>query len=69
MMNFKGITHIIDAINAGLKAGGDNEDWDAPEFQVVRDLTEEAGCAWDFSSWSDTLATIENHGQLGGVRL
>lgn len=58
---------IIDAITAGLRAGGKDE-WDAPEFQAARDLTEAAGCVWDFDGWRDTRDGLANSGWLGGVR-
>lgn len=58
---------IIDAITAGLRAGGKDE-WDAPEFQAARDLTEAAGCVWDFDGWRDTRDGLEASGWLGGVR-
>lgn len=59
---------ILDAIKAGFAAGGKDE-WDAPEFQAARDLTEAAGCVWDFAGWRDTAYTIRAHGMLGDVVL
>jgi hypothetical protein len=59
---------IIEAIDAGFAAGGRDE-WDAPEFQAARDLTEQAGCVWDFTGWRETRQTVQNHSALGGVVL
>ncbi len=46
-----------------------NMDWDAPEFQDARELTELAGCQWDFEGWRAAANCIRAHGMLGGVRL
>jgi hypothetical protein len=59
---------ILEAIETPLRAGAVDE-WDAPEFERARKLTEQAGCVWDFVGWRATAATIRNHGRLGGVRL
>jgi hypothetical protein len=47
---------IVAAINAALSAGGDDQDWDAPEFKRARELTE--GYVWEFTNWRDTAALI-----------
>lgn len=60
---------IIEAITAGLAAGGDSTDWDAPEFESARNLTGIAGCVWDFDSWRDAADCVEWYGKLGGVVL
>lgn len=59
---------ILAAIDAGFAAGGVDE-WDAPEFAAARDLTETAGCVWDFEGWRNTARCIRAHGSLGGVLL
>jgi hypothetical protein len=59
---------IIAAIATGFAAGGKDE-WDAPEFQAARDLTEAALCVWDFVGWRDAADAIRFHGRLGGVDL
>lgn len=59
-------TQILYAIAAGFAAGGKDE-WDAPEFQAARDLTDAAGCVWDFTGWRDAADTIRNNGKLGGI--
>lgn len=58
---------IIAAIESGLKAGGDDKDWNAPEFEQARDLTGAAGCVWDFVAWKHALNCVERYGKLGGV--
>ena len=45
--------NIMLAIRRGLDAGGDSEDWDAPEFADARKLTE--GYQWEFESWETSL--------------
>ena len=61
---------LTQAIRSGQQAGGDDQDWNAPEFQQARDLTEQYGCTWDFSSWDDTLHTItRDNSTLGGIDL
>lgn len=59
---------VIAAITDGFAAGGVDE-WEAPEFQSARDLTEQFGCSWDFYGWRSTRDSIINHGKLGGVNL
>jgi hypothetical protein len=58
-------TAILEAIEAGFAAGGKDE-WDAPEFANARELTEAAGCVWDFDGWRDTADCIRQ-GCLGGT--
>ena len=58
---------LAEAICEGLATGQD--DWDAPAFERARELTERAGCSWDFAGWADTLRTVEAAGVLGGVPL
>lgn len=61
---------IVAAIRAAIAAGADEapEPWEHPAAAEARRLTGEAGCAWDFTSWSDALALAEG-GKLGGVEL
>lgn len=56
---------IMDAIQRGLRAGTDT--WDDPAFAEARELTERAGCVWDFSGWEDALWCLQGHHKLGGV--
>lgn len=62
---------IIAAIEAGLAAGADNTDWDAPEMATARELTDAADladrCVWDFAGWKDAADCIRVHGKLGRV--
>ncbi len=61
---------LILAIELGLRAGGDSDDWDDPMFSDARELTEEFGCTWDFESWKATLLAIQgDNPRLGGVDL
>jgi len=62
-------TRLIAAISAGVVAGGDETEWDDPEFKLARDLTAEFGCEWDFTGWRDTLDCVVHHLRLGGVDL
>lgn len=57
---------IIEAINDGLDAGGNEQDWGAKAFERALILTDRAGCVWDFAGWSDALRCVEL-GKLGGV--
>ena len=60
---------VIDAINSGLKAGAQNDDWDAPEMEEARALTALAGSVWDFAGWRETANCLIFHdGKLGGVQ-
>ena len=59
---------ILAAIDAGFAAGGVDE-WDSPEFEDARNLTEQARCVWGFMGWRDTANCIRYHHMLGGVRL
>lgn len=58
----------IAAIEAGLAAGGDEEDWEAPEFEAAREATQEMGISWDFDGWEDTLTMLRN-GKIGGTEV
>lgn len=49
---------ILDAINTGFKAGAADDDWDATEMQLARELTAQAGMVWEFSSWSHAASLI-----------
>lgn len=64
---------IVAAIQDGLLAGADNADWDAPEMEAARSLTDSEDpdmlCAWDFAGWRDAERCISEHGKLGGVVL
>lgn len=66
---------IIDAVESGLHAGGNDTDWEAAEFSQARDLTKSAGCQWGFTSWSDVRnaicedITMGNPIIFGGVEL
>lgn len=44
----------------------DQDTWDLVAAADARDLTEAAGCRWDFVSWADALECAEA-GELGGV--
>lgn len=59
---------LMTEIRRALRAGGDSEHWDAPEFANARALTSKWGVAWEFTSWADTLAVLAG-GELGGVDL
>lgn len=59
MMTRTSTKQILDAISAGLAVGAANDDWDAPEMQIARDLTAQAGLVWDFSTWSHAAKSIE----------
>jgi hypothetical protein len=59
---------VVTAIENGLKRGASDDDWDAPEMQLARDLTEQAGSVWDFDGWrraADCLGRPK--ARLGGV--
>jgi hypothetical protein len=60
---------IVDAINAGMRAGGDEDDWDASEYAEARRLMMDAGCVWDFAGWRHVRDMLDFTGRLGGVDL
>lgn len=58
---------IMDAIQRGLRAC-QSDTWDDPAFAEARELTEKAGCAWDFAGWDDAAACLHGYHKLGGVQ-
>lgn len=66
---------VIDAINAGLAAGAENDDWWASQMRSVRITIRQAGSKWDFAGWRETANCLgymrivdeDRPAALGGV--
>lgn len=59
-------TTIFQAVKAAVD-GGAGADFNHPAAEDARRLTQEAGCVWTFTSWSDAMNDIQVMNTLGGV--
>ncbi len=41
-----------------------DEDWNSPEAAEARQLTEDLGWSWDFSTWSHAASILEDEARL-----